>query len=137
MIVKELTVVCPLKLEVPYKKLQKPPKRYYLNMNNYRNWQHHVNNNLKKLYKEAVRGDLEGVVLETPVDVEARLYKGSKRKMDKGNVYAVQSKFLYDAMTEFGVWEDDNDEFVKTETILPTEYDKENPRIEFYFKPAC
>ena len=46
------------------------------------------------------------------------------------NVIAVTSKFLLDAITEYGCWEDDNDDYVKTETLLPTEYDKENPRVE-------
>jgi Holliday junction resolvase RusA-like endonuclease len=46
------------------------------------------------------------------------------------NAIAVVSKFLLDAITHYGCWEDDNDEFVKTETLLPTVYDKGNGRIE-------
>ena len=42
----------------------------------------------------------------------------------------VTSKYLLDALTNLGCWEDDNDDFIKTETILPTKIDKENPRVE-------
>jgi hypothetical protein len=35
-----------------------------------------------------------------------------------------------DALVNLGCIEDDNDDFIKTETILPTEYDKNNGRVE-------
>ena len=40
------------------------------------------------------------------------------------------SKYLLDAITELGCWEDDNDDHVKTEIILPTELDRANGRVE-------
>ena len=39
-----------------------------------------------------------------------------------------------DALSELGCIEDDNDEVVKKEIILPTEIDRKNPRIEVYIK---
>ena len=50
------------------------------------------------------------------------------------NVVAITSKFLLDALSELGVWVDDNDDYVKTETILPTEHDKDNARVEVTLK---
>ena len=50
------------------------------------------------------------------------------------NVIAVTSKYLLDAITEIGCWEDDNDDYVKKETILPTVYDKNNGRVEILIK---
>ena len=77
-----------------------------------------------------VRKQIEGKIIPTPVSITYKVYKQSKRRLDKMNVVAVTSKYLLDALTELGCWEDDNDDFVKTETILPTEIDRENPRVE-------
>ena len=53
------------------------------------------------------------------------------------NVISVTSKYLLDAITELGCWEDDNDDFVKTETVLPTEYEKNNGRVEILINTVC
>ena len=58
----------------------------------------------------------------------------SKVECDKHNVYTIIVKYLYDAMTEVGIWKDDNDDIIKTETLLPTEYIKgDNNIIEITF----
>jgi Holliday junction resolvase RusA-like endonuclease len=50
------------------------------------------------------------------------------------NFISIASKFLLDAVTELGCWEDDSDEFVKKETLLPTELDRINPRVEILIR---
>ena len=50
------------------------------------------------------------------------------------NVISITSKYLMDAITQLECWEDDNDDFIKTETIMPTELDRENPRVEVFIK---
>lgn len=123
-----MKIICPLYIDLPRK--TKKDRRVYINMNSYRNLHYLVSNNVKREYKESLREQLEGITIETPVDVTYQVFKGSKRRLDKMNVIAVTSKFLLDAITEYGCWEDDNDDYVKTETLLPTKYDKENPRVE-------
>ncbi len=123
-----MKIICPLYIDLPRK--TKKDRRVYINMNSYRNLHYLVSNSVKREYKEALREQLDGVTIETPVDVTYQVFKGSKRRLDKMNVIAVTSKFLLDAITEYGCWEDDNDDYVKTETLLPTKYDKENPRVE-------
>lgn len=86
------------------------------------------------MYAEVVKEQIEGVIIETPVEISYKVYKPTRRKLDKMNVISITSKFLLDAITELGCWEDDNDDFVKTETILPTEYDKNNGRVEILIK---
>jgi Holliday junction resolvase RusA-like endonuclease len=86
------------------------------------------------MYAEVVREQIEGVIIETPVEISYKVYKPTRRKLDKMNVISITSKFLLDAITDLGCWEDDNDDFVKTETILPTEYDKNNGRVEILIK---
>ena len=109
-------------------------KRVSLNMNTYRNLHHRVNNNAKKVYSEELREQLEGLSIQTPVEITYKVYKASKRRLDKMNVISVVAKFLLDAITEYGCWEDDNDDFVKKETVLPTEIDRERPRVEIIIK---
>ena len=109
-------------------------KRVSLNMNTYRNLHHRVNNNAKKVYSEQLRDQLEGLSIQTPVEITYKVYKASRRRLDKMNVISVVAKFLLDSITEYGCWEDDNDDHVKKETILPTELDKENPRVEVIIK---
>lgn len=125
-------IISPLFITLPRKTVK--DKRIALNMNTYRNLHHRISNDAKKAYSEALREQLEGLSIQTPVEVTYKVYKGSKRRLDKMNVVSVVSKFLLDSITEYGCWEDDNDDYVKTETILPTELDRENPRVEIIIK---
>lgn len=128
----EVLIVSPLYVDLP--RVKTKDKRVYLNMNSYRNLHYITNNNAKKAYLEAIREQIEGLVIQTPVNITYRVIKPSKRRLDKMNVVAVVSKYLLDALTEVGFWEDDNDEFVKEETIKPTVYDKGNGRVEIIIR---
>jgi Holliday junction resolvase RusA-like endonuclease len=128
----EVLIVSPLYIDLP--RVKTKAKRVYLNLNSYRNLHYITNNNAKKAYLEAIREQIEGLVIQTPVNITYRVIKPSKRRLDKMNVVAVVSKYLLDALTEVGFWEDDNDEFVKEETIKPTVYDKGNGRIEIIIR---
>lgn len=125
-------IISPLFVTLPRKTVK--DKRIALNMNTYRNLHHRISNDAKKAYSEALREQLEDLSIQTPVEVTYKVYKASKRRLDKMNVISVVSKFLLDSITEYGCWEDDNDDYVKTETILPTELDRENPRVEIIIK---
>jgi len=128
----EVLIVSPLYIDLP--RVKTKAKRVYLNLNSYRNLHYITNNNVKKAYLEAIREQIDGLVIQTPVNITYRVIKPSKRRLDKMNVVAVVSKYLLDALTEVGFWEDDNDEFVKEETIKPTVYDKGNGRIEIIIR---
>ena len=95
---------------------------------------HMAHAQMPRLDTELMRDQLEGLIIKTPVEITYRVFKPTKRILDKMNVISVVSKFLLDAITEYGCWEDDNDNFVKTETILPTELDRKNPRVEIIIK---
>lgn len=125
-------IISPLHVIIPRK--TKKDRRIALNMNVYRNLHHSINGQAKKLYLELLREQLEGLHIQTPVEITYKVFKPTKRILDKMNVVSVVSKFLLDAITELGCWEDDNDNFVKTETILPTEIDRSNPRVEVLIK---
>ena len=125
-------IISPLFITLPRKTVK--DKRIALNMNTYRNLHHRISNDAKKAYSEDVREQLEGLIIQTPVEITYKVYKPTKRRLDKMNVISVVSKFLLDAITEYGCWEDDSDDYIKTETILPTELDRENPRVEVIIK---
>ena len=109
-------------------------KKISINLNTYRNLHFQVNNQCKKMYKELMREQLQGRIINTPVEITYQVFKPSRRSLDKMNVVSIASKYFLDAVTEYGCWDDDNDDNVKTETILPTQHDKDSPRIEITIK---
>jgi len=123
-----IKIISPLYIDLP--RVRTKPKRVYLNMNAYGNTNTFTNNEVKKAYLESIREQIGGKVIQTPVEITYRVYKQSKRRLDKMNIVAVTSKYLLDALTNLECWIDDNDDFVKTETILPTILDRDNPRVE-------
>ena len=129
------TIVSPLFVMLPRK--TKADKRVSLNMNTYRNLHHSVSGQAKKEYTKLVREQLINLDIQTPVEITYKVYKASNRRLDKMNVISVTSKYLLDAITELNCWEDDNDDFVKKETILPTEYEKNNGRVEILINTIC
>lgn len=109
-------------------------KKVSINLNIYRNQHPMEENQCKKVVKENVEKYLketgqEGIKFTSPVNTTFKLYKPTKRRMDKSNVFSIGTKYIYDALVELGVLEDDNDDYIKIETLFPTEHDKENPRI--------
>ena len=128
----EYLIVTPMYIDLERK--TKKNRRVYISMNSYGNVNHFINNQVKIEFKKLIEDQLIGIKIPTPVEVVYQVFKPSKRRLDKMNVIAVTSKYLLDAITEIGCWEDDNDDYVKTETILPTVYDKGNGRVEILIK---
>ena len=127
MVIRELVLECPTYVMLPMK--TKKDKKISINLNTYRNLHYLVESKAKKLFKEIMRPQLEGIEIETPVEVTYKVYKASNRRLDKQNVISITSKYLMDAITEFGCWEDDDDTNIKKEILLPTEVDKNYPRV--------
>jgi Holliday junction resolvase RusA-like endonuclease len=130
--VREIKIIAPLAVYLPRK--TKKDQRIAVNLNTYRNLHFLVNNQAKKIYGEMIRDQIKGKVIQTPVSIQYRVYKASKRHLDKGNVICVTQKYLLDALTEEGCWTDDNDDFIKTEVMHPTRLDRKNPRCEILIK---
>ena len=59
-----------------------------------------------------------------------KVYAGSKRSFDLGNVCSVHEKFFEDAFVELGKLEDDNIDFIPLVIYMGCGIDKENPRVE-------
>ncbi len=127
MAIRKLVLECPTFVVLPMK--TKKDKKISINLNTYRNLHYLVESKAKKLFKEIMRKQLEGIEIQTPVEVIYKVYKASNRRLDKMNVISITSKYLMDAITEFGCWEDDDDTNIKKEILLPTEVDKNHPRV--------
>ena len=127
MIVRKLVLECPTYVVLPMKTQE--DKKISINLNTYRNLHYLVESKAKKLFKDIMRKQLEGLEIQTPVEVSYKVFKASNRRLDKMNVISITSKYLMDAITEFGCWEDDDDTNIKKEILLPTEVDKNYPRV--------
>lgn len=110
--------------------IQPAKKKYYLNLNNYRNWHFRTSNNLKKAYCELVGDCMRGVVLRTPINISFTLFKGSNRRVDRSNILSVTEKFFCDALVNHGCIIDDNDDYIESTHYYSGGIDRDNPRVE-------
>ena len=110
----------PIYLTIPRK--TKADKKIPLNLNWYRNAHFRLSNEVKHIYCDIMKDQLEGVKLKTPIQVIFKLKKKGKRLVDKNNVYSIVAKFFYDALTHYGCIEDDSDKYIGFESYFPTVY---------------
>ena len=98
----------PLSFELGKKKKRK----YYLNLNTYRNLHYHVNSDLKILVKEYIKEYIlpfkgDSLSISEPVEIEYIIFPGSKRRMDLDNMVVI-AKYVQDALVELGILKDDS-----------------------------
>ncbi len=122
------TIIAPLAVYLPRKTMA--DKKVILNLNGFRNWSFFMSNDVKKAYKEALRPQLEGLVLSTPISLSLTLWKAQNRLIDRSNPLSIQEKFCCDALTELGCIPDDNDEYILSTTYQTGGVDRKNPRVE-------
>jgi len=115
-------------------------KNKYLNLNTYSNWHGIVRNNIKKKFTKAIYHKL--MLLPKMSKIHSLTYtliRTSNRKRDRMNVYSIVDKFFCDALQEYGLIEDDSDEFINEFNFTKTEYqkgaqDQLRVRITIYFE---
>lgn len=106
-------------------------KRYYLNLNSYRNWQFHLSNQLKQVFKTSLKDTLEALPpITKPVKITYTIFYPTKRKIDIDNIGCVICKFTNDALVHYGILQDDNNEIVPIIKFMYGGIDKENPRCQ-------
>lgn len=122
-----MKIISPLYIEMGKIKI----KRYYLNLNAYRNRHFIVNWNLKKLYKEIIQSQIEKLpIFDWELKFTYTYYHPTKRKSDMENVCIIHNKFLQDAIVESWKIVDDNYTIIKEITYRYWWYDKNNGRVE-------
>jgi len=125
---KKVTISMPLFVMLPKKTMK--DKKVIINLNNYRNWQFILNNQIKKAYKEIAEPKLEGLKFGLPVKLTLTLWRGTLRRTDRANVLCIHEKFFCDAMTECGCIPDDCDEYIYSTKYITGGIDREDPRVD-------
>jgi Holliday junction resolvase RusA-like endonuclease len=105
-------------------------KKYYLNLNYYRNWHYQQSNAIKQKFCENMETLLVPLVFQTPIELTFTLYKSSKRNIDRSNILSIVEKFFCDALVHCGCIKDDNDQYISKTHYQTGGVDKENPRVE-------
>lgn len=122
------TIKSPVLVCLPRK--TKEPRKCALNLNNYRNWQPHMSNDIKIQYADVMTDQLRGLRFKTPIELKYTYFKASNRTSDRSNVIAVVDKFFCDALVHHGCIPDDNDNYIRASHAYSGGVDKENPRVE-------
>lgn len=125
-------IIAPTYIDAPRK--TKKDKRYYINLNTYRNLHYIINNQLKDLYKKQLYDQLKDIPKLNRIELTYKPYYGKAGRHDKSNVISVTQKYFLDALVEYWIIVDDTDEYVLNETMYPWEVDRVNPRVEIYIK---
>lgn len=132
---KEVIFSMPLFILLPRK--TKADKKVHINLNQYRNWQHHMNNQVKQIYKDLV-GTLNPHIFDTKFSKKIELlfvmHRGDKRSVDRSNVLCIHEKFFCDALTHYECLPDDNDNYIEESRYRTGEVDKDNPRVDIIIK---
>ena len=105
-------------------------RHFILNLNQYRITHYRVLNNCKINYKNHMEKQIKPAPRFKRVLCIYKVYAGSKRSFDLGNVCSVHEKFFEDAFVELGKLEDDNIDFIPLVIYMGCGIDKENPRVE-------
>jgi len=127
-----MKIISPLLVILPRK--TKADKRIYLNLNAYRNLHYISNNQAKHIYCELMEKQLKGKVFKTPIELEFKFFKKTKRRTDRSNILSIVEKFFCDAMVNYECIPDDSDEFILSSYYISGHIDKDNPRVEIIIK---
>lgn len=126
---KVIKISLPIRMSLKDKKIGgKQPKNYFLNLNVYRNLNMHVNNNLKKRFKENMISILEEMNIERDlylkqITVDYEIFFPDKRARDLMNIGSIIDKFALDTIVDYGIIDDDNHNFIKLQSFKFGGYD--------------
>jgi hypothetical protein len=109
-------------------------KPFILNLNHYRNAHHMVLDKAKKNYKAVMAKQIQALPKMRTVEIHYKLYPGTKKLTDIGNIKTVHQKFFEDALVAFGRILDDNYLYVVGGGESFGCVDKENPRVEILIR---
>lgn len=119
-----------MKFISPLKILKSKLKYFILNLNQYRNTHYRILNTCKINYKKYMESQIKKAPKFNRVLCLYKVYFGSKRSWDVGNVCSVHEKFFEDALVELGKLPDDNNHYIPLVIYLGCGIDKDNPRVE-------
>lgn len=115
-----MTLKLPLSIILPRKK--KDDKKFYVNLNTYRNAHFHILSDAKNVYREAVRvalGDRNKIDSLPPYQFTYTIHPQSRRRFDNSNICSIIDKFTCDALVDLGLLKDDSTEFISRTVYNP------------------
>jgi Holliday junction resolvase RusA-like endonuclease len=115
--------------------IQSGKKKIPISLTWYRNAHFRQSNNIKRKFKELVKGQIESFdPIGGPISIKFVYYAARNNSPDLDNFTSVSKKFFQDAIVELGFIDDDN---VKYITKTSEEYggiDRDNPRVMAYVR---
>lgn len=110
-------------------------KKYYLNLNIYRNSHFHVLNKAKVLFQEEVSPLLKDIPKLEHCYLEYTYFPGSGKARDISNILSIVDKFFSDVLVANSIIDDDNYNIISGVHYLFGKVDKDNPRVEVRISP--
>ena len=124
-----MIITCPLYTQVSKK------KKFYFNLNVYRNAPYHLLNAVKIAFKEAIEDQLRKLPRFRTIELVFTVFPATLREFDVSNICSVVDKFFSDALVEFGKLPDDNFKHLLSVKYRYGELDRENPRVDVEIIP--
>ena len=104
-----------------------------LSLNWYRNAHYQTSNNAKKKFKKMIQDQLDELPVFTgKISIHYEYYAKANNSPDLDNFVAVVKKFFQDALVECGRLEDDNVNFIISNSEAYMGVDKKAPRVEAF-----
>lgn len=102
-----------------------------ITVNWYRNAHHHVSNKAKKNFKSLIKDQLDSFdKIDGQIKIKYTYYAKRNNKPDLDNFIGTVKKFFQDALAEHGLIEDDNINFIVSNSEYYGGIDKDRPRVE-------
>lgn len=110
-------------------------KKFYLNLNQYRNAHHHTLAKAKVNYHDILEPLLAHLPRFDRIELTYTLFPGTRQLCDVSNICTIVDKFFSDSLVSCKKIEDDNLEFVPSVRFRYGGVDKFNPRVEVVIEP--
>lgn len=117
-------------ISVPIFVIVTKKKKFWLNLNQYRNAHHFTLDKAKKKFKTIVTPKLSNIPFIDKVRISYILYAPNERKRDVANVCSIVDKFFSDCLVEAGKLEDDDWQYLPLIAYGWGGVDKLNPRVD-------
>lgn len=123
-------ISCPLSVPTTTK------KRFYLNLNQYRNAHHFTLAKAKVNFHEMMAQRVKHLPQFDTVNLIFTLYPGTEQLVDTSNVCSIVDKFFSDVLVKCKKIQDDNRKIVLSVVYRYGEIDRLNPRVDVSISPG-
>lgn len=112
----------------------KKGKKWYLNLNNYRNTHYQTCNSVKKKYTTAMLSKVNHLPKLNKIHITLAIHAKDRRKFDVDNIASIHTKFFLDTLVQAGVLVSDDYDHVPSTSTVFIGISKEDPRVDIIIK---